>query len=329
MKIMRNIILTIGAFFFVLYLITPYSVFGASFNYEVINTTDTIQWDSAKLHIYRDGSLLSEITISKDTVLSLDDSYLWTIYKSDFWNGIGYYYPDPPVIIKSANVSEITDSVDARVTASHGLGAYTSSTGSGAVSIRVEATDTTGTDSVLTSDVSITVRKMGGVLDAVQITNTFGVANLTLPAESLIILGHKSGYTWYTDTVLISVADTIIVYSRDLWRPPIAPTDANLCNVYGYIQDRGVGLYGATITLTLPSHVYDSCNNTILVKKVFRDNTDTDGLFSLEVPKSSCLTKNKNSSLIKYSVEVTYKREKTKTTQLSIPSDSSTYRLVF
>lgn len=108
------------------------------------------------------------------------------------------------------------------------------------------------------------------------------------------------------------------------------PSDTSLCNVYGYVQDRGVGLYRAEISLILPNHAYDSCNSTILIKKVFQDNTDGDGFFSLNVPKSSCLNRNRqDNSLMKYSVEIRYEGEKTKIHEFSIPADSSTYYLVF
>ena len=285
MKIIRNVILTIGVFFFVLYLITPYSVFGASYNHTVFVSTDT-RFDSSIVVVYADGVFSDSSTITADTTYSLEDDSSYSITKVDFWDGVAYGYPDPAVFLKSsatatistADKADIASFTNDTLTAQHGAGSWSASTGSGAVTVRIQATDTTGTDSILTADVTVTIRTLGGVLDAVQTTNSGGYADFTLPSDSMVIYGYRSGYLWYTDTIVVSVQDTVILYGKNIF------STASLCVVYGWLKNaQNNPVYGAVVTgnRTTSRYAVDSYNPVIIPNTSVYAITDTLGYFEL------------------------------------------------
>ena len=179
--------------------------------------------------------------------------------------------------------------------------------GSGAQSIVIGATDTSGTDTLI-SGVPVTVRDAAGnQIGQTQLTNGDGYTTWGLTASAVIsVLTGSSVYNSHVfntdvrtftvgstgDTVGVGHATTptdTVLTGNDI--PSIAaPTQDSTCSIFGDIVDsEGNALANVTVTWSIPNDITGTCNNATILKRVKTVRTNSAGRYNLQLIWSSCL----------------------------------------
>ena len=158
-----------------------------------------------------------------------------------------------------------------------------------------------------------------------------GGANIKLDsaAAGFLVYADKAGFTFNLDTITVLGADTIDVYGYP--KPlniSLTPSGANLSVVYGYVLGLDQSIESWAELVFTPKQAANICDSAIILGKSIttRVNTTT-GVFSQELPFSSCL--GDSSKQYEYKVEVMRSGAVTREFDFAIPDDSSSYYLVF
>ena len=183
----------------------------------------------------------------------------------------------------------------------------TPASGSGIQSIVIGATDTLGTDTVV-SGVPVTIRDATGAqIGQIQLTidgyTTWGVdagAVISVLTGSSIYNNHKFNTDVRTftvgstgDTVAVghvtTPTDTVLTGNDIIITPPAG---AQLTRVYNHIETlAGIGVENVTVTIGLSQlNTLDTSRNVILTPDVAVDITDVNGLFEVDIVRSNLLT---------------------------------------
>jgi len=164
---------------------------------------------------------------------------------------------------------------------------YQSTTGPGAIPVRVYAYDSTNAVSV--AGVRINVKLADGTPKHYDLTGSDGWANMTLAVGERYIYAEHNNYDFTTPACTLTVPtdslrDTVYATAFD----PGDPGDADLKRIYGWIKNAGdVALEGAIVTLTLdvPGDTipYQTGTGVTIHRTAVRDTTDADGYWSLDI----------------------------------------------
>ena len=331
----------------------------AQFSARVLPNTPIVSGDSIRFALFEDT--LGDGTFSMDT--TNDGPYYFTsnggsnwelaeysftvdnageyYFNMSVWNvdsGDGFYFDDiflgqyagevtATASITTGDKQDIAGYVKDTALANPGAFYGPTSAGVGSDTVVIYAVDTSGTDSAV-QYTKLTVKNAAGANVGIASTDGSGKYTFFLDPADYTVIGTKIGYLWNSLALTVtgnSDSETVKGYNIAV----STPSDTGLCNVYGYVSSQGSPVPYVNIQMTLPQHAYDSCNNTFLLTKVFSDDTDENGMFSLYVPKSSCLNRDKDGDMMEYKVVLSYDNTKTKEKPIVIPADSSSYYLVF
>lgn len=190
-------------------------------------------------------------------------------------------------------------------------GATSDLSGSGAVTVVIAATDTSGADTTV-SGVPLTLRDLAGnQIGLNQITNTDGYTTWSLTAGdsmTIQIAGtvHNS-HIWQSDADTFVVPATLDTFgvgsptSADSLLmgfdvPVSTPSAANTCVITFHLGDiDGIvdneDLFGRKVTFTLPGQHIDSCANPVSVMtNVSKDTvSNIDGIVTMQLRYSNCV----------------------------------------
>lgn len=156
----------------------------------------------------------------------------------------------------------------------------------------------------------------------------------TLYGYDTTITAQAGKYTYATFQIRYLGADTLAAWPWSLdWTDTsgsvVTPSSSeSKCTVYGYVTDAtGAGLNYATVALTLPDKVNDTCNDNIVTVRTKtaitrNDGTHGDGYFAIEVLRSSCLA-NRH-----YRLTISKDNMTTLERNIDVP-DSASYRLIW
>lgn len=161
------------------------------------------------------------------------------------------------------------------------------SSGSGAYSYTLHLYDSLLDQSV--SGISVAIRNLTQTaLIAVGGSNSSGILNVNLDADSFMVTASGPGYTFAAyDTVIVTGAgfDTLYGYSFD----PGNPATLVFCRVYGFLYlPNGVVEQGVTVTASLPGGVV-RYSNLIISPFLVSTTTDSVGYFFLDLIRSNLL----------------------------------------
>jgi len=218
----------------------------------------------------------------------------------------------------------MVDSTDSILTDAHGTGAWTAAAGgSGIYADTIVLVDTSGTD-VAVQGIKVEVRSSGSVVQGgAQWTDANGKTIWSLDADTYTIISSGSGYTFPNASVVVAgnASDTVTGYNS--FETP-SPAGGNLCTVYGWLRDIAEdSLQYADIEFVLTEEAYNTCDSTIIATKRKSVRTNAAGYFTIDLLKSSCMDD------AEYKVTVSYNQQPLKDHTFPIPSDSTTYKLVF
>lgn len=195
--------------------------------------------------------------------------------------------------------------------------------------------DTTGgSDTTGVALATMTIRSMSGALEAEQRSQTSGDFTFTVALDSLTVRVSKPG-TLINDGDI----DTFVVAAHgqidttwvtfDGVPNPSTPGSPNLCNVWGFIYDnqQAVVPYAKVRFRLSGTEIKDTCTNTILSSDPVFAETDSLGYFLIALVQTHCV----NDAL--WNAQVIKDDDEGETTgqehSFAIPSDSTTYHLVF
>lgn len=183
---------------------------------------------------------------------------------------------------------------------------YQSTTGPGAINVRILALDTVNT--VAVEDVDITMKLADGTKKHVAETGADGWASMTMNSVTYHVLAQHGNYVFTTPACTLTVPadslrDTVRCYPFD----PGSPESPDLKRIYGWIYDlAGNALEGAIVSLTLdvPGDTIPRQTGTgvTIYRTAVRDTTDADGYWSLDVEPTDGLTP----ALCEYVYRATY-----------------------
>ena len=284
---------------------------------------------------FADSSVLQSdsfwVAPPKDTTITVDKSYDWS-FRNMYYSGgesssvtAFVKFTAGPATISSDQLQEGAHYVVESSKVTFGDGSYLTGTGTGAHSVTIYAIDTSGTDDSIL-DVGITVNSIADVFDGSGKTNSNGYEIFTLPADSMVYLGRKAGYTWLTDTVVVSGDATVTLYGYNVVIDP--PDDPNLCRVHGWARipsgstGRKMNVY---LTVEGDEAVHNYCDSTFFIKQPKTTSTDADGYFYFDVYPSKCLLTNDGDSL-KYNVVARLGTYESKKVSFYVP-DAETYEI--
>ena len=175
---------------------------------------------------------------------------------------------------------------------------------------------------------------MAGGLDGELTTGTSGDRTFTVDLDSFTVQVTKAGTLLNDgdiDTLVVAahgqVDTTWVVFDGVV--DPSSPGSPNLCNVYGFVYDNQQAVVPyAELEFTLSGEEgKDSCNNTILIGWTQKAETDSVGYFLIPLIQTPCV---QNSD---WTVTVTAENDlgqvQTRSHSFAIPTDSTTYLLVF
>ena len=204
-------------------------------------------------------------------------------------------------LVTGPSASIIADTVDSRLSASHGSGAWTGGSGGGANLVKIAATDTSGTDSTV-SNVEITVRDLSGNLVGVpQVTNSGGYATFNLNADTFTVQVTsfiQNGHFWPAsvdtfvvvtnpDSFGVAVSGDTLVAGYDI--TPTSTGTAATCVVWGIIYDAANNpVSNATVVAELKGrNLLDTNTANIIVPTLFGTTTNDTGYFEIELLRTS------------------------------------------
>lgn len=344
----------IVVFAVVIYLLLPYSVFGATYEFRDytqsgyhVDSAWVVRWDvtpsgmdSIGFTVYNPSTDSNTIAISvtvNDTVTAL----LQTFYKYHNYTG---YYPAAPVYWtpRSAMLGDSTTfqgaaSLDTTqiilaMSNNFGSGPYGSSAGDGGDTVIHYAYDSGNAE--LVARAHLVVKNAAGN----EVTNTIlgptGIfsTGYTNGNTYTVIVEGPHGYAWASHSFTVDISgqpDT--AYGYNYLTIATAPSDTGLCTVYGYMGDLRADSVGfEEIGFSIPNKVYNSCTDEIIPKLQESTRSRASGYFEITLVKSSCLTPVTTNTNVGDSVWYSISLDGVETTErLYIPADSSTYKLVF
>ena len=271
-----------------------------------------------------------------DTVVTVNtaDSSYWVIYKIWFPNEDSVAYWSWWIESQGTATISITDKQEIATYVKDTAEIYPeiffgpSATGFGSDTVRVFAIDTSGTDNAV-EDVKITVNNAAGNTVASQNTIGDGSATFTLDPATYTLLGRKTGYVFPTASLVVAGDDDSTAFNGyDLGSTISLPSSPDQSTVYGYVYDNaGNTIQYATVIFTLSEKLKDTCNSTIIIPIEHVTVTDENGLFQQELLKTDCFKG--NSAKWRVNVYYTDGNNADKTHSFNIPTDSTTYFLVF
>ena len=194
----------------------------------------------------------------------------------------------------------------------------------GADTITVVAYD--GTSAV--QGVWISIKNMTGTAIRTGATGSGGYKDFygLGTGDSLLISATSTGSFQVTDIDTVVTSNWLVDTITGTSFTASAPAASSLCEVYGDLRGiEGDTAKYATLIFTLPEGIYDSCNSTILAGKSRTVPVNSKGHFSIKLLKSSCM----NKPTTEYNVIAKMRDGSTRKHKFGIPSDSSTYFLVF
>ncbi len=169
--------------------------------------------------------------------------------------------------------------------------------GAGGSSVVYRAVDVTNNDTL--SGVTIIVNTMLGVEAGRIITpaDNDGVGTFTLATDSFTFIGFRNGYTFETDTLLVSALDTGTLIATKIADPDAAPTE----NVIACFIDLGSGIIDSVsglmiprsniqLTLTLVGAVSLNDGTWAFIPEVHKARPSTAGRATFRVIANSVLT---------------------------------------
>ncbi len=220
-------------------------------------------------------SSISSINVRTDSIKDTVDSYL----------PISGGNADTAAIARSVWDDDVAALALRRVAYADSVGTVLSipSTGAGAYACSLYYFDTADTSAAQ----GVAVRAMNSMqtaTSAVGISNSNGLAVLSLDAATYMIWSYKAGYSFLElpDSVVVanpSVMDTIwCTHFR-----PGDPPSPSLCRVYGWVNDiSGEGISGATVTANVRRTPLRF--GSVIISPYFRSTvTDTAGYWYLDL----------------------------------------------
>jgi len=116
--------------------------------------------------------------------------------------------------------------------------------------------------------------------------------------------------------------------------PGTLPAGGHLCNVWGFFWDlQETAKPHVLLTFTLPEQATNTCDDVIMAYGPIQIETDDTGYFSVPLIQTECLLNPETGSPTEWMVEATWADKhghgRSKTTTFAIPTDSTTYKLVF
>lgn len=154
---------------------------------------------------------------------------------------------------------------------------------------------------------------------------------------TVLVSGHRTGYSITgmsaapadsLDQLIVTGDQTDSLFGYNYVISVSAPADTNLCRVFGYIKGNDqVAIAYAKVTLVTPNTTRNICDSSyIMVSRIRDTRTDTDGYFTIDVLKSSCMP---DSSESLYKISVKFEEFGSGEHEFYIPADSNTYRVTF
>ena len=122
-------------------------------------------------------------------------------------------------------------------------------------------------------------------------------------------------------------------WKRDLFAlggaTPTIPSDSNLCNVNGYVYDVSYNIVRYADVIFEIDYMVDTCSNVIIPKTEYKTKTNENGYFTKNLLVTDCM---KDAKVWICYVEYTDKSGNfimSRKKSFELPTDSTTYRLVF
>lgn len=181
--------------------------------------------------------------------------------------------------------------------------------GKGPYSLIVFAVDTSGTDDTV-SGVTIKLEDATGTEKGNAATLSDGAFTFKVDSGSYTLSSATmGGYYWNDIVCTVSALDTIAMVG---WNIPIgAPSGDSVCRVYGYAgAPTATGTRDAIVTWSLSGrNIYDVCNGYAVVESSGSTETDSTGLWTLDLVYSQCLERDATASAgdsTLYKIIITY-----------------------
>lgn len=190
----------------------------------------------------------------------------------------------------------------------------------------------TATDNTL-AGVDMTARWMTGAFAGFVTSVSGSGGTFTLPLDSFYITGYKSGYSFETDTIVVSSSvDTGSLSAALIWSSPTL-AGGNLSTAYGLLKNlHDSAVVGATVSFWIEGAVSDTCDTSGLMQEIWLTETDATGAFSTPLMHTDCMVNDKGKNPV-WSVKAEYQNDNgqmvTRTTTVAVPSDSATVKVTF
>lgn len=198
--------------------------------------------------------------------------------------------------------------------------------GDGTGSFIYKAVDTV--NDIAVQFVSITAyNTAGNILGIPQLTDGSGqtVWGFTVGDTIIFQTAQNSGFTWEQDDSIITVTNGGIDSTMGFGPSIGTPSGGNEVRVFGYaydVIDTADAMVNVWAVIELVSIANNTCDSTLTVPRQKMKLTDSDGLFTFDVVRSSCL------SDTDYRIWLTWEGGKSKEHIFTAP-DQATFRLLW
>jgi hypothetical protein len=164
------------------------------------------------------------------------------------------------------------------------------SSGYGTDLLRIYAVDTMRSDSAVPG-VNVGVYYYAGQQYAAATTNSAGYIDIYLSApDSYVVQAGKAGYIWGRKQIVVDSSEIDSIFGTNVVIG--IPDSANVCRVYGYMQNISASLReGVKIvaSLSVTSNVVDSCTGVGLDAYEQTTTTNSAGYWSMDLVKTKCI----------------------------------------